>query len=374
MPVYVHNLRLLGKLATLAVALTPTLIHAQSPYEYDLRTTGTAVVIEQENPGYPGNSVRRGQEGWVRMSYVVTADGRAIDPVILNSSGGAGFEKEARAVIPAWQFQHGPTELPYNIVNIRSEINRGRDAASSNFIRRTRRILNHLHDEEIEDARKRADNAYALGGWNLYESTMLWLMLGRVEGAENNNAGKLEMYSRAFEMGNSAAIPSDNRVELLEKIFLLQSHFQQYSAAVVTRDRLRKVHGSESAMERTAERAAEIALLLANEKITTANATIYNPCDCDAGEPLWHYTPSRRTFSFANTNGNVERFEARCEGQRIRGSIEPGETWTLAPEWGFCRVIVFGEDGATFDFLEHLTDSEDNAASRSAVASNHVPD
>ena len=364
----------LGRIAILTIAAIPTLASAQQNFDFDLKETGTAVVIEQKEPGYPGGSVRRGQEGWVRMSYAVTAEGRAIDPIVLNSSGGGSFEKEARQVLPEWRFEPGEMELPYNIANIRFEINRGRDAATSNFIRRTKRIMIHLHNEEVADARKQADATYDIGGWNLYESTMLWLMLGRVDGAEDNNAGKLEMYTRALEMGNSTAIPSDDRVELLEKIFLLQSHFQQYAAALRTIKRLKDVRGNEEALERVANRAAEIEQKLAGDEITTAKATVYNPCDCDEGEPLWHYVPARRTFSFANANGNVERFEARCEGQRISGTVEAGKTWTLASEWGFCRVIVFGNDGATFDFLEHLHDSEETAADKSAAARNHVLD
>ena len=364
----------LGRLAIFAVATAPAFASAQQNFDFDLKETGAAVAIEQKAPGYPGGNVRRGQEGWVRMSYVVTPDGRAIDPVILNSSGGGSFENEARRVLPEWRFEPGDVELPYNIVNVRSEINRGRDAATSNFIRRTKRILTHLHNEEVAAARKQTDAASAMGGWNLYESTMLWLMLGRVDGAESNNAGKLEMYSRALEMGNSTAIPSDDRVELLEKIFLLQSHFQQYAAALVTRGRLEGVRGKEEAMERTADRAREIEQKIAGDDVLKARATIYNPCDCDEGEPLWHYVPARRTFSFANANGNVERFEARCEGQRISGDFESERTWTLAPEWGFCRVIVFGSDGATFDFLEYLHDGEEGGVDKTAGARNHVLD
>ena len=371
---YAQHMRGRAKLAIIAIAALPTLVHAKQNFDVDIKKTGTAVVLEQTEPGYPGNRVRRGQEGWVRMSYVVTPDGRAIDPIILDSSGGGGFEVEAHRILPEWRFEPGDTELPYNIVNIRSEIDRGRDAATSKFIRRTRRILTHLHNEEVEQARRQTDAAYNIGGWNLFESTMLWLVMGRVDGVEENNAGKLEYYSRALEMGNSAVIPRDDRIDLLEKIFLLQSHFQQYAAALATRERLEKTSGSEAAMERTAEPAAKMQLEITGDKVTAAQATIFNPCDCDEGEPLWHYVPARRIFSFANMNGDVERFEARCEGQRISGTVEPGKSWTLAPEWGFCRVVVFGNDGATFDFLEHPQDSEVTAAMHATVAGNHVLD
>ncbi|MDJ0747984.1 MAG: hypothetical protein QNJ11_00805 [Woeseiaceae bacterium] len=42
--------------------------------------------------------------------------------------------------------------------------------------------------------------------------------------------------------------------------------------------------------------------------------------------------------------------------------MKTGKTWTLAPIWGNCRVFVFGDDGAQFDFVEHATESGDDAS------------
>ena len=101
-----------------------------------------------------------------------------------------------------------------------------------------------------------------------------------------------------------------------------------------------------------------------------------NPCNCEQGVPLWDYAPARRTFSFANISGNVDRFEARCERFRLSGSVRPAETWTLDDDWGFCRIFVFGDDRATFDFLGHLPDNGQNsdADGKTTVARNDVLD
>ncbi|MCH8278297.1 MAG: hypothetical protein IIC12_05130 [Proteobacteria bacterium] len=77
--------------------------------------------------------------------------------------------------------------------------------------------------------------------------------------------------------------------------------------------------------------------------VISASATIANPCDCDAGEALWHYTPIRRTFSFANIDGTVDRFEARCERQRISAAVATEKLWALPSEWGHCRIFVLGD-------------------------------
>jgi len=42
---------------------------------------GLAIAIDRSSPAWPRHSGRPLQEAWVRMSYVVTPDGRAIDPL-----------------------------------------------------------------------------------------------------------------------------------------------------------------------------------------------------------------------------------------------------------------------------------------------------
>ena len=84
--------------------------------------------------------------------------------------------------------------------------------------------------------------------------------------------------------------------------------------------------------------------------------------------------PPGRTFSFVNLNGNVQRFEARCESKRIHGKAVEGRSWSLAPDWGSCRVFVFGDDGASLDFLEHLDGSQERSTGSAAVARSYVLD
>ena len=362
-------------LVTVGVLLLASTAQAQL-HETKVETESGAVVIEQALPDYPGHTVRKGQEGWVWVSYVVGAAGRAIDPIIMDSSGGAGFEIAARDAMGKWRFEPpaSAAELPGNIVAVRSEIRRGRDAATSNFIRRYRRIVTHLHFEEYAEARKLVDETHKLGGWNLYESGMLWLMIGRVDGAEGDFVGKLEAYRRALAISTRKAIGGDDRRELLSRIFELEDRFGQYASAVRTFKQLEKESNNSAEMARFGPRAEEILALMQDSETLSARATIYNPCDCDAGQPLWTYRPARRTFSFANLSGNVISFEARCETKRIRGNVEEGPSWTLAPEWGSCRVFVFGDDGASFDFVEHLDVSQDDSTGEAVVARSHVLD
>jgi TonB family protein len=370
-PAHLLNHRIIAAIAGLAVSM-PVLAEK---YDVGIWNSGaTATPVEQSTPAYPDGQMKTGQEGWVRMHFVVSAEGDAIDPIVVDSSGGPAFEAEALKAAANWRFVPPVSgeEDAHNLVNIRSEVSGSRNSATKSFRREHQRIVLDLVHENNEAARKRIDELYAAGGFNTYEATMLWLMMGRVEGVENNDAGKLECYRRALAVSTPSTLRVENRLGLLAKIFQFEDQFGHYSAALQTFRTLKTASGKTPVNEELSARAAEIEAIVDSEADLVAQATVYNPCDCDAGTPLWYYKPARRTFSFANLSGNVETFEARCEYQRVQGPVEVGTKWTLAPEWGSCRVFVFGDDGATFEFVEHPAGAMDDVPT--AVAEDDVLD
>jgi len=66
---------------------------AAQNYVFGLDDAGvSATPLEQANPVFPSKGLRSGQEGWVRMSFVITPDGKAVDPVVIDATGGVSFE------------------------------------------------------------------------------------------------------------------------------------------------------------------------------------------------------------------------------------------------------------------------------------------
>ena len=330
--------------------------------------------IDQARAQYPNSGVRRGQEGWVRVSFVVTPEGKAIDPVIVDSVGGSEFDASVREAVSEWTFAPPGDMLANNVVDIRIEIHDGKDLATSNFMRRYRRIVQHLYNEENMEARTSVDQAMEIGGWNLYESTMLWLMVGRVEGVEGNSTGKLESYRRALGVSNSNSLKADDRRELLRKMFELEMELSQYAAARRTLALLRKQPGSKPDLDSIADLVTELDNKLSGSAAIAAHATIYTPSGDEGGQALWTYIPERQSFSFAALNGNVERFEVRCERNRLEGPVEAGKSWSLPEDAKNCRVIVFGDTGADFQFVEHSETESSEATAEEAVARSDVLD
>mgnify|MGYP001824741491 CR=1 FL=1 len=358
--------------ACLALLASP--VFAQD-FIYDISLPAAGVEpVKKTDPQYPRSRVRRGQEGWVLLNYVITPDGRAADPVIIDSTGGVAFEDAARDMLAEWRFEPHESARLNNMLNIRFELKRGRDMATSNFLRRYRRIVTHLHHQETPEARAAVDQAQELGSWNLYETTMLSLMLGRVDGAEGNMAGKLEHYQRALRVSNRNSLDGEDRRDLLMRMFLMQMGASQYAAASQTLALLRKERNNSRELGKLTVEIDELENKLASMGSLHARGTIYNPCDCEDGEPLWTYRPERRAFSFAKLEGEVERFDLRCTNDRWQAPIEPGKRWTIPENAGFCRIFVFGEDGASFDFVEHVAAEPDIVVGASKVAKNDVLD
>ena len=369
-------LRRLAALCVFASMLYPASAFAKS-FDVQMDTSGVAVsALEQPAPEFPDGDMRRGQEGWVRLNFVVGPDGEAVDPIIVDSSGGSLFEQSARAVVSAWRFQppEAGVELADNTVEVRFEIEGERDRATRNFLRRYRGIVYDLYYTNLDKARDQVDTANDFGGWNLYESTMLALLNARLEGAEGDNVEQLEHYRRALALSNPTSLDGKDRREVLGKILTLEIETQQYGAALITLETLRAEAGSDADLAGFADTVTRLESSVNGSEPIVANATIYNPCNCDAGDPLWTYAPIRRSFSFDELNGNVERFEARCENNRISAQVETGTKWSLPADWGSCQVFVFGDDAATFEFIEHGEDTGDNDVGHSAVASSDVLD
>ena len=331
--------------------------------------------IKQPPVVYPGSAVRTRQEGWVRVSFVIAPDGSVNDPIVIDSMGGVDFEQSAREAIAGWRFEPPPEALANNTVDIKFSFSGNRALQSRNFVRRYRRIMEDILAEDVAKARDGIDEAIATRRWNLYESTMLELMLGRISGLEGDQAGKLEHYRRALEIGHDRALSGSDKRELLIKVFELQLEHGQHGAASATLNRLRDEAGSSGDLAKLEEQVAELDEALAAGEPLRATATLYNPCDCDAGKPVWAYRPARQTFSFDALSGNVKRFEVRCEHDRLQGAVDADTRWTLPEEAGNCRVFVFGDDGARFEFVEHGDgQTEDPAAAPPAVARNDVLD
>lgn len=67
----------------------------------------------------------------------------------------------------------------------------------------------------------------------------------------------------------------------------------------------------------------------------------------------WQYWLLRSQFSFDNVQGSLETFELRCDWKLFVDTPREGAQWNIPESWENCRIIVSGENGTSFELLEH---------------------
>lgn len=95
-------------------------------------------------PRYPAHELRRYQQGWVVLNYVVTNDGRVVEPVVEQSSGSHAFEDAAMRTVrnsryaPA-RLNGEPVQQCKTKVRIAFTMHGAKDKVSKQFYNRCRR-------------------------------------------------------------------------------------------------------------------------------------------------------------------------------------------------------------------------------------------
>lgn len=73
----------------------PTALQADSDF----------VFLSRQPPRYPDKAARRGIEGWVRVAFDVTANGRVDNVVVIESDPPGVFDNEAVQAVYRWRFK-----------------------------------------------------------------------------------------------------------------------------------------------------------------------------------------------------------------------------------------------------------------------------
>jgi TonB family protein len=311
--------------------------------------------VEKALPMFPSEA-KRGEEGWVQLSFVVSDDGRAVDPVVLASIGGDEFERSAIDALDGWRFEATGEEAGRNVVTMRFERSDDDDRASRNFMRWYVRIIEDFNADKVKAAREALDEVREKGGWTLFEATLLEILDSRIAAAEKDDASRLAALYRALNIGDEAALNVDTLRELYRSIIELETSANRLAAAKASFSALESLNFDEQSL-------AELARGI--EAIENAGASINVDVEIRCDDEPWSHTPTGRLLTFADVEQGVHRYEARCDAKRMAGTVENGLALSLPETWGNCDLLVFGDEGATFSLTESIDyESEESIAGR----------
>ncbi len=344
----------------LAIALTTgseLALAEESADTIDHRGT-FARAIERTAPRYPRRELRRGDQGWVKLSYVVTATGEVIDPVVEDSSGNRGFERAAMLVVEDWSFEPATwdgevVQQCQNEVMINFTFEGARAGVGSSFASRYRRTADAIREGDIERAERRIADMERVA-MTIYEHARLSILRAQIAEAVGDKGAQLRHLRRAAT-SSGRWIEDETYTAILYIILSLQLEDEKFSAALSTWAKLSEQDMSDFTPDQIAEIESSIQAInefVAGPEMLAVSAVLNADADCEDCSADWFYRPLRRNFEFTGIDGSVDNLEIRCDWRRVVDDVTEEKSWQIPESWGDCRILVTGEPGTSFTLVE----------------------
>lgn len=323
------------------------------------RTYVRAVSVDRPAPRFPGTEALKGSEGWVILSVVVDEDGGVIEPMIEDSSGNEGFEREALRAVRRWRYQPAllngePVEQAMTKIRMVFQLEDiQRPGASRSFVRSFREIQALIQDGDLEEANERLLDLRYSKRKNLYEDAWFWWLRYSYLNASGtgDREEKAESLRRALGYQEDY-LPADIFVAAAQSLYIMQIEDNDISGALTTFKRLR-----DSNQAKKSELFEQVLARLEPHyesvlHIVSGDGLLATPAEVGR-YGYWVHDLLRRSFALGDVQGRLELVDIRCERATSRYPfLSEDNTWTVPDSWGDCGVYIKGEQGATFTFFE----------------------
>lgn len=286
----------------------------------------------QPLPDYFQTSAK--QAGFVDLSFVVGIDGHARDIFVERAVGphalvGAALDSLANTLYKPALEDGAPV----------AESKRYRFAFSSG------------HDDAATDADDTDCNdavPATISGTTISELLVNARCVAQREARAGNYAVALKA-SRIATIDDGHWLAPETRVQALRLRVELEAQAGEVGEALTAFATLQKVDEAPLlAGDSDVSLMSRIYLQIDSDKpLTTAGVIM-----ADGGDLLWHHVLFRRTFSFSDVTGTLDRFTLRCGTHSFSAPYIDKGAWNVPAHWGGCMLYVFGSPNATFNLVE----------------------
>jgi len=311
-----------------------------------------AELIKKYKPVYPKADLYKGHESWVILSLIVDKEGNASQPIVIDSIGGASFEKAA--VRAAKNFKYNPAQLngeaiqsSDNKVKVSFAISKsGRPGATRRFFKRYKTARKLLLDKKLKGFEAQIDELGKVYTKNFYDYSWLWLLKSNYYLQTNNKPMYLEAMTRSLAY-DSKHLPDKVYDATLINLYSEQIHQGKIVAALST---------AKSMQERGKDpKVFEEMLKHRDGVITHLNSadTLMTQGKLDDAGKHWVHELYHNKFFFELSEGKLSELEIRCSKKIRRFSIDDiDQTWEIPKKWGQCSIFVSGQADSQFKLYE----------------------
>ncbi|MGE0623726.1 MAG: energy transducer TonB [Pseudomonadales bacterium] len=350
-------------MATLIRTLTTLLAFAGAPYAQSADpqspavSTDTTVAIATfrppvpasiDEPRFPEAYRRVGQEGWVQLTFMVSAQGEPYDVAIVDSAGGKRFEAAAIDAVGTWTFEPArlsdrPIDagMTYRIQFALSD----NLTASTAFASRFRRLMKDIEngdqagaDRRLDELRKRDRNLYEEANLDLaaYYYFQKWGTAGQ----------QYPPLRRATAMHEGEGIlPDDLITSLLKSRFALEVQLNRFAEARSTIGVILEREQDPEVRARLDAALAQIDALAATDQPIPVAGRI-------SDSSHYFHRLLRKRFHFQNIDGDIAELRLHCDRDYVGFPFDDKLSYTLRDDLGEGGLRVIGTPGTTFTLVE----------------------
>jgi len=352
---------------------------AQAPPAASVVSTDLYVPAEpltKTAPDYPSSALYSGRQGWAKASFVISAEGKVIEPMIEQSSH-HDFDAPTLRAIKNWRYKPAmlngtPVEQSMVETIIRYQLGTA-SGASAQFVKKYRATQSLIVAKNFPEAAKSLQSLET-GPINYYEDAWLWWLkyvyLETTGATDPQALGEaLHKSLGSTETRTDSILEPDIFVLASQRLYVLSVRSNDLSGAISTLERLKEskpAHGSKlykDVMAQLEPINSEVVRIVAGPRIVRQEGRIDE-------HNYWVHRMLRRSFSFGDVkNGQLEVVDLRCtRANRRLISVPENAVLKLPESWGDCRVYIKGDPGTTFSYEEYPADVA-NAVDPAQIAS-----
>lgn len=307
-------------------------------------------------PNYPDRQYREGNEGWVKLNFMIDPEGQAFEPVVLDSTGSQSFRRAAINALRNSKFE--PARLNGEAVEssmtfiYRFEIT-GNDRVRPSFSRMNDELARFIRDNNEVEARKLITTLVDRVTKTTAEFALLsvsrYLFAETFGGSDYEKMKYLE-HALSYENSDSSVLNDQTEQSARINLLKLQIANQRFVDALLNFELLKRSGSNVEAFEPIMDRI----LTLPNED---SLIRVKGKTD-DFG--TWDIGLLKRGLYIDNLDNRLSEFRLYCSSKFQFFSFEPGVDYQIPDSWGTCRLQVAGDPNVELEVIQFLPpDSED---------------
>lgn len=304
------------------------------------------VPVEQAQPDVPTNQFGWPIEGWVKVRYSVLADGTTADVRVVESMPPSLPTKSAVSAVERWTFEPATAGgEPIDWHNNESVIVFDHEDVplepTPMFSQGYLEIVELIKQQDFAKA-QRQNQVLQTRVFRLAEIGLAQAQAAVIHVALKNPHDAYEAVVRATDP-RIPVLEGAGLADALRYRFGLAIELGRYADALETRERLAALEPLPDD-DPTAAHVETISQALASDVGIAVKGRVV--------KDAWHYTPTRRTFTFAEIDGAVRGIELECDRRKAVLEYADDAEWSIPESWGACEIFVNARRNTTFSLVE----------------------